>query len=156
MTSAYEEAVHLHNRGYVSHEVYQRQHECQLRSYVLAEQLERLDVVMIAAREHAASLTVMSGRLQERTNKIESTYQDWKDRFNGDGVFQTEGELAFFPHLGPNHIWALYRTRSRIVEENDHLFACTDCLRVLGVAALSKSPQQFGEALQRLRLIDPE
>ena len=40
MTSAYEEAVHLHNRGYVSHEVYQRQHECQLRSYVLAEQLE--------------------------------------------------------------------------------------------------------------------
>ena len=78
MILAYVQAVELHNCEWPSHHQYQREHEVRLRRYVMQDRLKWLDKALNVARVRAESLTNRSARLHERSEEIETSYQEWR------------------------------------------------------------------------------
>lgn len=78
MILAYVQAVELHNCEWPSHHQYQREHEVRLRRYVMQDRLKWLDKAVNVARVRAESLSNRSVRLHERSEEIETSYQEWR------------------------------------------------------------------------------
>jgi hypothetical protein len=78
MIFVYVQAVDLHNRDWPSHHQYQPEHEVRLRRYVMQDRLKWLDQAVKVARVRAESLSKRSARLHECSEKIETSYQEWR------------------------------------------------------------------------------
>src|SRR5262249_23501053 len=77
LTSAYEQAVDLHNRNCPRHEVYQMQSESHLRRYVRNCQTADIHRETVIAKNLARNAAIKSTELMEKYDQLEKVLTQW-------------------------------------------------------------------------------